>query len=165
MPSKKALVKELKKLSTQFITRDQRKELLDSLKKDRTKWLVWSAALKNVFKRLNKKDAVQVSGLILVLEQKPESKLCQNQLKKFLIDKTEHYKYYDFGLEKKLKEKSKTTKNLWTSKVLRLFISRSFLGIIIVGLILGFILWFYLDRESCLEFVQKVVEPFLKAVK
>ena len=86
-------------------------------------------------------------------------------IKKFLIEKTEFYKYYDFKLEKDLKKIKGKSKNLWISKILRLFISRSFLGILILVLILGFIVWFYIDREICLDFVDKIIQPFLKAIK
>jgi len=105
------------------------------------------------------------SGLLLLLEQKPDSNFYQNNLKRFLIDRIEFYKYYDFSLEKKLAQKERSEKKIWISKFFRLFISRSFLGILILVLILGFIVWFYTDRESCLEFVNGVVGPFLKAIR
>jgi len=166
MPSnKKQLVKELRKLSKEFLDIKDRKELIASLRGDRTKWFIWSSRIKGIFKNIDRTEAMKLSGILLILEQKPESEFYQNQLKKFLIEKTEYYKYYDFNLEKRLKEQGRAGKNLWTSKILRLFISRSFLGMILIVLILGFILWFYIDRESCLEFVSKVVGPFLRAVK
>jgi len=163
--SKKKLAKELEKLSKKFINKEQRRELLDSLNKDKTKWFMWSAQMKNILKGLNKTEAVKFSAFTLTLEQKPRSKFCQDQLKKFLIEKTEFYKYFDYGLEKDLKDSKDKRKNLWISKILRLFISRSFLGILILGLILGFIVWFYIDRDTCLDFVDKIIQPFLKAIK
>jgi len=165
MPSKKKLAKELEKLSKQFLIKDKRKTLLDSLENDRTEWFRWTAEMKGLLKNLDKAEAIKFSGLILLLEQKPKSRFYQNNLKKFLVAKVEFYKYYDFSLEKKLAQKEKTEKKLWISKIFRLFISRSFLGILILALIIGFIVWFYVDRESCLEFVQGVVGPFLKAIK
>jgi len=163
--SKEKLAKELEKLSKKFINEEKRKKLLNSLKNDKTKWFMWSAEMKNILKNLDKVESVKFSAFILALEQKPNSKFCQNQLKKFLIEKTEFYKYYDFKLEKDLKKIKGKSKNLWISKILRLFISRSFLGILILFLILGFIVWFYIDRDTCLDFVDKIIQPFLKAIK
>jgi len=165
MASKKKLAKELEKLSERFLDKEKRKALLDSLVNDRTRWFRWVAEMKGLFKNLDKAEAVKFSGLVLLLEQKPESKFYRNNLKKFLVNKVEFYKYYDFSLEKKLAAKEKAQKKLWISKTFRLFISRSFLGILILVLIVGFILWFYTDRESCLEFVKGVVGPFLKAIR
>ena len=163
--SKEKLAKEFENLSKKFINKEKRNELLDSLKNDKTKWFMWSAEMKNILKNLNKTEAIKLSAYILAIEQKPESIFCNNKLKKFLIEKTEFYKYYDFKLEKDLKKIKGKNKNLWISKILRLFISRSFLGILILLLILGFIVWFYIDRNTCLDFVDKVIQPFLKAIK
>ena len=163
--SKTKLAKELEKLSKEFLEEEKRKALLDSLKKDKTEWFKWSAEMKNILKNLDKGEAIKFSVFGLALEQKPESGFCQDKLKKFLIEKTEFYKYQDFKIEEDLKKIKSSSKNLWTSKILRLFISRSFLGILILILILGFIAWFYIDRETCLEFVDRIVQPFLKAIK
>ena len=163
--SKEKLAKELEKLSKKFINKEKRKELLNSLKKDKTEWFRWVAEMKNILKNLDRTEAVKFSAFVLALEQKPGSEFCQNKLKKFLIEKTEFYKYYDFKLEKDLKKIKGKSKNIWISKILRLFISRSFLGILILLLILGFIVWFYIDRETCLDFVDKIIQPFLKAIK
>ncbi|MFH1461295.1 MAG: hypothetical protein ABIF84_02645 [Patescibacteria group bacterium] len=165
MASQEKLAKELEKLSKKFLDRDKRKELLSSLEGDKTEWFYWTSEMKNIFKHLDKSQGLKFFGLLLLLEQKPDSQFNQNNLKKFLIDKTEFYKYYDFDLDKKLAEKEKSERKLWISKFFRLFISRSFLGILILCLIVGFILWFYLDRGSCLEFVNGVVGPFLKAIR
>ncbi len=165
MPSKRKLAKELEKLSDRFLQPQKRKKLLFSLKEDKTEWFLWVSQMKGLLKNLDKTGAVKFAGLVLLVEQNPESKFYQDKMKKFLIDKVEFYRYYDFSLEKKLAQKEKTEKKLWISKIFRLFISRSFLGILILALILCFVLWFYLDRESCLEFVKGVVNPFLKAVK
>ncbi|MBU2472761.1 hypothetical protein KKE74_01885, partial [Patescibacteria group bacterium] len=110
-------------------------------------------------------EAIKFAGLLLLLEQNPDSRFYQDNLKKFLIDKVEFYKYYDFSLEEKLDKMEKSERKLWISKFFRLFISRSFLGILILILIIAFIGWFYLDRESCLEFVDKIIQPFLKAIR
>ncbi len=163
--SKEKLAKELEKLSEKFINKEKRKNLLDSLENDKTKWFIWVAEMKNILKNLDRTEAIKFSAYILAIEQKPESKFCSDKLKKFLIEKTEFYKYYDFKLEKDLKKIKGKSKNLWISKILRLFISRSFLGILILVLILGFIVWFYIDREICLDFVDKIIQPFLKAIK
>jgi len=165
MASKRKLAKELAILSKKFLEPKKRKALLISLKGDKTKWFLWTSQMKGALKNLDRAEAVKFSGLLLLLEQKPESRFYQDKIKKFLVDKTEFYKYYDFTLERKLAEKEGERKKLWTSKILRLFISRSFLGILILVLIIGFIAWFYLDRESCLEFVKKVIQPFLKAIQ
>ncbi len=165
MPSKRKLARELEKLSVRFLEPKQQKALLASLAGDKTDWFVWVSQMKGLLKNLDRTEAVKFTGLLLLLEQNPESDFHQNNLKKFLINKIEFYKYYDFSLEKKLAEKKRTGKNLWISKILRLFISRSFLGMLILVLVLGFILWFYIDRESCLEFVKAVIGPFLKAIK
>jgi len=165
MPSKRKLAKELEKFSKEFLEPKRRKILLASLKGDKTEWFLWVSRMKGILKNLDRTEAVKFSGLLLLLEQNPNSRFNQDNLKKFLINKTEFYKYYDFILEKKLTEKGRIKKNLWTSKILRLFISRSFLGIIIVVLILGFILWFYIDKESCTEFVDIIVQPFLRAIR
>jgi len=165
MSSNNKLAKELEKLSKKFLEKDKRKELLDSLKSDKTAWFTWVAEMKGVLKNIDNSEAVKFSALILLLEQKPGSDFYQNNLKKFLIDKVEYYKHFDFSLERELTKKEKAQKKIWISKFFRLFISRSFLGMILVVLILGFIVWFYLDRESCLEFVNGVVGPFLKAIR
>jgi len=163
--SKQKLAKEFDKISNKFIEQGKRKELLNSLRSDRTDWFVWSAEIKNILKNLDKVEAVKFSALLLALEQKPESEFCQNNLKRFLIEKKEFYKYFDFNLERDLRKIKDKGKNIWISKILRLFISRSFLGILILILILGFVLWFYVDRENCLDFVDKIIQPFLKAIK
>jgi len=165
MASGKRLAKELEKLSRQFLDHEKRKKLLNSLVGDRTEWFKWVAEMKGLLKNMDKAEAVKFSGLVLLLERKPKSKFCRDNLKKFLVNKVEFYKYYDFSLEKRLAAKEKAQKKLWISKTFRLFISRSFLGILILVLIVGFILWFYTDRESCLEFVKGVVGPFLKAIR
>ncbi|MFH0906782.1 MAG: hypothetical protein ABIC36_03490 [bacterium] len=165
MSSKRKLVKELEKLSKKFIDPKQRKNLLGSLRGDKTQWFLWVSQIKGILKNIDKVEAVKFSGLLLVLEQKSNSRFCQDNLKKFLISKTEFYKHYDFALEKQLSKRGSDTKKLWTSKILRLFISKSFLGILILVLALGFVLWFYVDRENCLEFVDKVIQPFFKAIR
>lgn len=165
MASKRKLVKELEKLAEKFIKPKERGVLFESLKKDKTEWFQWVSQMRMILKGLDKMDALKFSGLLMLLEQNIESQFHQDNMKKFLIEKTEFYKYYDFSLDKELNKQRMEKRNLWTSKVLRLFISRSFLGILILVLILGFIGWFYIDRESCLEFVQKVIGPFLKAIQ
>ncbi len=165
MASKKKIAKDLGKASKEFLNKEKRKALLDSLKKDKTKWFLWVSQIKGILKNLSRADMVGFAGLVLLLEQRPKSRFHRDNLKRFLINKTEYYKHYDFSLEKELRKEKRKRGNLWISKVLRLFISRSFLGILILILILGFVIWFYLDRESCLEFVQKVIEPFLKAIR
>jgi len=165
MPSKKKMVKELEKLSNKFLNKENRRDLLSSLEGDKTEWFTWVSQMKGIFKNIDELDFVKFSGLLLLFQQKPDSDFHQNNLKKFLIDKTEFYKYYDFSLEKELAQKERSENKIWISKFFRLFISRSFLGILILVLILGFIVWFYTDRESCLEFVNGVVGPFLKAIR
>ena len=165
MPSKKKLAKELEKLSNKFLEKDKREELLGSLNNDKTEWFRWVSEIKGIFKNISGPEAIKFSALILLLEQSPGSSFHQDNLKKFLINKTEYYKYYDFSLDEKLAQKERSEQKLWISKFFRLFISRSFLGILILCLILGFIIWFYVDRESCLEFVNGVVQPFLKAIR
>ncbi len=164
MPSKRNLVKKLDKLANNFLKPDKRKQLLKSLQEDKTEWFLWCSKIKGIMKNIDKLEATKLTGYLLLLEKKPKSKFHQDNLKRYLINRVEFYKHYDFTLEKKLSQRKYATKKLWTSKILRLFISRSFLGIILVVLILGFIAWFYLDRESCLEFVKGVVGPFLKAI-
>jgi len=165
MPSKNKLAKELEKLSKKFLDKDKRKVLLDSLRNDKTEWFVWVAQMKGILKNIENNEAIKFSGLLLLLEQNPESDFHQNNFKKFLIDKSEFYKHYDFSLEEELAKKERSEQKIWVSKFFRLFISRSFLGILILVLIVSFIVWFYLDRESCLEFVNGVVGPFLKAIR
>ncbi len=165
MPSKRKLAKELEILAKKFLLPKKRKILLDSLNGDKTKWFFWVSQMKGLLKNLSQAETVKFSGLVLLVEQNPGSRFYQDKMKKFLINKVEFYKYYDFSLEKKLAKQEKTQKKLWLSKIFRLFISRSFLGILILILILGFIAWFYIDKESCLEFVKGVVGPFLKAIK
>ena len=165
MSAKNKLAKELEKLSKKFLEKENRKELLNSLRDDKTEWFVWVAQMKGVLKNIDNSEAVKFSGLLLLLEQNPDSDFYQDNLKKFLIDKIEHYKYYDFSLEEELAKKERSEKKIWISKFFRLFISRSFLGILILVLIVTFIAWFYIDRESCLEFVNGVVGPFLKAIR
>jgi len=165
MLSKKKLAQELETLAKKFLLPKKRKILLDSLKGDKTKWFFWVSELKGILKNLDKSEAVKFSALLIFLKQNPDSRFYQDKMKKFLVDKVEFYKYYDFSLEKKLTKEERARQKLWISKIFRLFISRSFLGILILVLVLGFIAWFYLDRESCLEFVNKVVQPFLKAIR
>ncbi len=165
MSSEKRLAKKLEKSAKKFLNIDKRKELLNSLKSDKTDWFYWISEIKGIFKNIDKSEAVKFSGLVLLLEQNPDSRFHRDNLKKFLINKTEYYKHYDFSLERELTKKEKVQKKIWISKFFRLFISRSFLGILILALILSFIVWFYMDRESCLEFVNGVVGPFLKAIR
>ena len=165
MSSNKKLAKRLEELSNKFLNKESRKVLLDSLENDKTEWFTWLAEMKGIFKNINNNEAMKFSALILLLQQNSKSDFHQNNLKKFLIDKVEYYKHYDFSLDKELAKKERNEKKIWINKFFRLFISRSFLGIIIIVLILGFIVWFYLDRQSCLEFVNGVVQPFLKAIK
>ncbi len=165
MASKKNLAKELEKLTEKFVEPKERGILFESLKKDKTEWFQWVSRMRMILKGLDKTDALKFSGLLLLLGQNTESRFYQDNMKKFLIEKAEFYKYYDFSLDKELNKQKMARKNLWTSKILRLFISRSFLGILILAAVLGFIGWFYADRESCLEFVQKVVGPFFKAIR
>ena len=165
MTSKKKLAKELRKLTEKFVEPKERGVLFESLKGDKTEWFQWVSQMKMILKRLDKTDALKFSGLLLLLEQNNESHFNQDNMKKFLIEKTEFYKYYDFSLDKELNKQKMARKKLWISKILRLFISRSFLGILILAAVLGFIGWFYADRESCLEFVQKVIGPFFKAIR
>ena len=165
MLSKKKLAKELGVLAGRFVEPKERGVLFDSLRGDKTEWFRWVSGMRMVLKGLDKADALKFSGLLLLLEKDAESRFHQDNMKKFLIEKTEFYKYYDFSLDKELNKQKAARKNLWTSKILRLFISRSFLGILILAVVLGFIAWFYADRESCLEFVQKVVGPFFKAIR
>jgi len=165
MLSKKKLAKELETLAKKFLLPKKRKILLDSLKGDKTKWFFWVSELKGILKNLDKSEAVKFSALLIFLKQNPDSRFYQDKMKKFLVNKVEFYKYYDFSLERKLTKEEKARQKLLISKIFRLFISRSFLGILILVLVLGFIAWFYLDRESCLEFVNKVIQPFLKAIR
>lgn len=165
MFSKQKLAKEFEKLAKRFLTPSRRKELLHSIQSDKTSWFAWISQVKNILKKLDKTEAVKFAGFALLLEQNPDSRSYQDTMKRFLTDKIEYYKYYDFHLEKKLAKDQKTKSVFWTNKILRLFISRSFLGIIIVLLIVGFIGWFYLDKDGCVEFVSKVVQPFLKAIR
>jgi len=165
MSSKEKIAKELEKISKEFLEKEKRDLLLDSLKNNKDLWFRWSSQVKNILKNLKKSDGIAFSGLSFLLEQNPDSSFHQDNLKRFLSERTEFYKYQDFSLNEDLKKEKKKRGNLWISKVLRLFISRSFLGILILVLILGFILWFYLDKESCLEFVQKVIQPFLRAIR
>jgi len=165
MLSKKKLAKELEALAEKFLLPKKRKILLDSLKGDKTKWFFWVSELKGILKNLDKSEAVKFSALLIFLKQNPDSRFYQDKMKKFLVNKVEFYKYYDFSLERKLTKEERARQKLLISKIFRLFISRSFLGILILVLVLGFIAWFYLDRESCLEFVNKVIQPFLKAIR
>lgn len=165
MASKKKLVKELEKLTEKFIKPKERGVIFKSLKGDKTEWFQWVSQMRMILKGLDKTDALKFSGLLMLLERDSESRFHLDNMKKFLIEKTEFYKYYDFSLDKELNKQKIARKNLWTSKILRMFISRSFLGILILVMVLGFIGWFYADRESCLEFVQNVVGPFFKAIK
>ncbi|MBU1563917.1 hypothetical protein KKF83_02550 [Patescibacteria group bacterium] len=165
MASKNKLAKKLEKLSKKFLEKDDRKVLLDSLKNDKTEWFTWISQMKGILKNIDNNEAIKFSGLLLLLKQSPDSDFHQNNLKKFLIDKVEFYKHYDFSLEEELVKKETSQNKIWVSKFFRLFISRSFLGILILVLIVSFIVWFYLDRESCLEFVNGVVGPFLKAIR
>ena len=165
MASKKKLVKELEKLAEKFIEPKERGALFVSLKGDKTEWFQWVSRMRMVLKGLDKADALKFSGLLLLLGQNTESRFHLDNMKKFLIEKTEFYKYYDFSLDKELNKQKLARKKLWTSKILRMFISRSFLGILILIMVLGFIGWFYADKESCLEFVQSGVGPFFKAIK
>lgn len=165
MAKETQLAKELEKIVKKFLDKETREKLLASFKKDKTEWFYWTSEIKRILEKLNKADANKFAGLLLLFETDSKSQFYQNNLKKFLIDRIHYYKYYDWGAERELDKKEKTSKKIWISKILRLFISRSFLGVLILILIVAFILWFYLDREGCLEFVQKVVSPFIKGIK
>lgn len=165
MASKKTLAKNLEKIAGKFLEKNARKQLLESLKGDKTAWFQWTSEIKRILENLNRADATKFAGLLLLFESNPKSKFHQNNLKKFLIDKIEYYKYYDWSVDKELAKTDRISKKLWVNKIFRLFISRSFLGILILVLIVSFIIWFYIDRESCLEFVRQVIGPFLKAIR
>ena len=163
--TKRKLATNLEKTAKKFLDENTREELLTSLKGNKTNWFYWTSETKRILKYLNKSDATKFAGLLLLFENNSGSRFHRNNLKKFLIDKIQYYKYYEFSLEEKLAQKEKSSKKLWISKIFRLFISRSFLGMLILALIVSFIAWFYLDRESCLEFVRQVVGPFLKGIR
>ena len=165
MSSPKEKAKEFESVAQKFLEPKEREELLGSIKKDKTDWFRWVSQIKGILKNIDKIEAAKFSALVLFVEQKPTNQFYQDNLKKFLIEKIEFYRNYNFSLDEKLAQEKRKRGDLWISKVLRLFISRSFLGMLILVLIVGFILWFYLDRESCLEFVDKVVGTFLKALK
>lgn len=163
MSSRKKLIQDLEKLSQQFISPQKRAVLLNSLKGERSKWNSWAAQIKGILTNLSEAEAMKFSGLVLLMEQAPEIKFYQDKLEKYLIDKTAYYKYYDF--EDKKSPTGDKTKELWINKISRCLISPSFVGVLLILLFIGFILWFYLDRESCLEFVNMIAQPFLKAIK
>ena len=86
MPSKRKLAKELEKLSKKFLDSEQRKKLLISLKGDKTEWFMWVAEIKNILKNIDKTEAIKFSGLLLLLEQGPDSNFHKDNLNKFLIE-------------------------------------------------------------------------------
>jgi hypothetical protein len=163
MSSRKKLISDLEKLSQQFISPQKRAALLESLKGERSKWHSWSAQINGILKNLNEVEAMKFSGLVMLMEQAPEIKFYQEKLEKYLIGRAAYYKYYDF--EEKKSQTDDKTKELWLNKIFRCLISPSFVGILVILLFLGFILWFYLDRESCLRFAEMIAQPFLKAIK
>ncbi|MAF20195.1 MAG: hypothetical protein CMI55_00775 [Parcubacteria group bacterium] len=73
MPLKRKLVKELEGLSKKFLDSDKRKVLLVSLKGDKTEWFRWVSQMKGILKNIDKTEAVKFSGLLLLLEQSPDS--------------------------------------------------------------------------------------------
>jgi len=163
MSSRKKLINDLEKFSQQFISPQKREVLLESLKGDRGKWHSWSAQITGILNNLNEVDGMKFSGLVMLMEQAPEIKFYQEKLEKYLIGRAAYYKYYDFE-DKKSPDEAKT-RDLWLNKIFRCLISPSFVGILVILLLVGFILWFYLDRGSCLEFVNMIAQPFLKAIK
>jgi len=46
---------------------------LNSLKGDKTEWFTWISQMKGIFKNINNSDSIKFSGLLLLLEQKPDS--------------------------------------------------------------------------------------------
>jgi len=163
MSSRKKLINDLEKLSQQFIFPQKRTVLLASLKGERNKWHSWVAQIKGILDNLNEVEAMKFSGLALLVEQAPDIKFYQDKLEKYLVGKSAYYKYYDFEDNKpKTDEK---IKELWINKFFRCLISPSFVGVLLVLIFVGFIIWFYLDRASCLEFVNMIAQPFLKAIK
>lgn len=162
MGGEKKIVKELDRVSKNFLSSRERDELLKSLKSDKSEWFVWISQMKGILKNINKADAIKFSGLVMLLEQNPDNKFYQEKLKKFLIDRVSFYRYYDFSPKDKIDSKKK---EMLITKIFRCLISRSFVGILLIILIVAFVAWFYLDRESCLFFVRTIIEPFLKAIK
>src|SRR3989339_980241 len=99
MSSPKEKAKEFESVAQKFLEPKEREELLGSIKKDKTDWFRWVSQIKGALKNLSKMEAAKFSGLILLLEQKPTSQFHQDNLKKFLIEKTEFYRNYDFSLD------------------------------------------------------------------
>lgn len=162
MPSKKELVKKLETYSQKFLDIKKREELLASLKKDKTRWLTWSASLKAVLGNLDIADKLKFSALLVFIEKSPESELFQNKMKEFLIGRVQFWKHYDFSKRGRLKEKEVAP---WVDRVFKLVTSKSFIRLLIIILIIAFIIWFYTDREAYLEFIKSIIKSFFQAIR
>jgi len=163
MPSERELVKKLEAYSKQFLNSKKRKELLDSLKKDRTDWIVWKSKMEAVLGNLDSTDKLKFSALLIFIEKAPESKLFQNKMEEFLIERVQFWKHYNFKVEKKQTKSKKT--ELWIDRIFKILTSKSFIRLLMIFLIIAFIIWFYIDRAAYLEFIKSIIKSFFQAIQ
>ena len=116
---KKQLVRKLEAYSGQFLILKERKELLDSLEKDKTEWTTWNAKMKAVLGNLSSADSLKFSALLVLIETNPKSELFHDQMKEFLIDRVQYWKHYAF--KEKEKGLGKKEAASWIDKVFKLF--------------------------------------------
>ncbi len=160
---KKQLVKKLEAYSSQFLILKERKELLNSLEKDRTEWITWSSKMKAVLENLSSVDKIKFSALLVLIETNLKSKLFHDRMKEFLIERVQHWKHYDF--KKKGKRLDKRESVSWIDRLFKLFTSKSFIRLLIIILIIAFIIWFYVDRAAYLEFTKSIIKSFFQAIR
>lgn len=162
MSSERELVKKLETYSERFLDIKKRRELLDSLKKDKTRWLTWREALRAVLGNLDTADGLKFSALLVFVEKSPESELFQNEMKEFLIERVQFWKHYDFSKKARLKAKEIAP---WIDRIFKILTSKSFIRLLMIFLIIAFIIWFYIDRAAYLEFIKSIIESFFQAIK
>lgn len=163
MSFKRQLVKKLETYSRRFLSLKERKKLLDSLKKEKLEWISWKSKVRAVLKNLDTTDGLKFSALLVFIEKAPKSKLFQNKMEEFLIERVQFWKHYDFG---KKKERRKVLEMApWVDRVFKLLTSKSFIRLLIIFLIIAFIIWFYIDRAAYLEFIKSIIKSFFQAIR
>ena len=163
MPFKEKLVKRLEEIAGDFLDKQKQEGLIAAMRRKDTGWVVWKSQIQGVLKNLSQIDYLKFRAILLFLEQRADASSI-SQTESFLIERIEFYKDYDFKKEEK-KEAEKEKKNIiFIEKFFRILVSRAFLGILVLGMVIGFIFWFYFDREAVIEFSNKILKLFLRVV-
>ena len=162
MPFKEKLVKKLEEIAGDFLDRGRREGLLAAMKSRETGWIVWKSEVQGLLKNLNYSDYLKFRTFLFLLEKSSDEDNVK-RMEEFLIERIEFYKHHDFKKDEEFEKKAEETREHFSDKFFRILISRSFLGILVLGTALFFIGWYYLDRPGAIEFSEKILKLFLRA--